>query len=177
MQNDPIRQQLLDADGISKALDRMVEEIIDFRKPDAPFAVVGIKSRADILAQRIIGLMTARGLGPVHHGALDTTLYRDDLHQQGGSTVVRTTEVNFDISGKNIILVDDVIQTGRTIRAALDALMHLGRPAAVRLAVLVDRGEREMPICPDVVGVTVESQQRVQLTLAEGGEVEEVVLL
>lgn len=117
-------------------------------KADGPWALVGIRSRGDILAARL-----ATGLKPDHVGTLDITLYRDDLSEVTNQPVVRTTEIPFAIDGLDVVLVDDVIMSGRSIRAALQSLMDLGRPRRVWLAVLVDRGQRELPIQPDFVAL------------------------
>ena len=116
-----------------------------------PLALVGIRSRGDLLAQRL-----ARIVKPNHLGTLDLTLYRDDLSEIGPQAVVRTTDINFNVDGVNIVLIDDVIMTGRSVRAALQSLMDLGRPQRVWLLVLVDRGGRELPIVPDHVGLRAE---------------------
>lgn len=115
---------------------------------DAPIAIVGIRSRGDILATRL-----AESLKPDHVGTLDITLYRDDLSEVTNQPVVRTTEIPFAIDGLDVVLVDDVIMSGRSIRAALQSLMDLGRPRRVWLSVLVDRGQRELPIQPDFVAL------------------------
>jgi len=124
--------------------------------PQAEWSLVGIRSRGDILAGRLAERLTDRLSGNAiggRVGAIDITLYRDDLSEIGAQAVVRTTEIPFDIDGANIVLVDDVLMTGRSIRAALQVLMDFGRPRRVWLAVLVDRGGRELPICPDIVGL------------------------
>ena len=113
--------------------------------------IVGIRSRGNILASRMVKEIKKATGTDVPLGILDITLYRDDFTTVGPEPVVRETEINFDINGKNVILVDDVLFTGRTIRAAMDALIDFGRPASIRLAVLIDRGKRELPIQPDYV--------------------------
>ena len=115
-----------------------------------PWALVGIRSRGDVLARRL-----AETLQPDHVGTLDITLYRDDLSEIGPQAIVRTTEIPFGIDGVNTVLVDDVLMSGRSVRAALQSLMDLGRPKRVWLAVLVDRGGRELPIAPDHVGIVL----------------------
>jgi pyrimidine operon attenuation protein/uracil phosphoribosyltransferase len=122
-------------------------------RSQGPLAVIGLRSRGVVLAKRLIELVKKRGLEVGQQGVLDTTLYRDDLNQVGGQARVQATDIKFNIDDYVVILVDDVIFTGRTTRAALDALTDLGRAKAVRLAVLVDRGERELPIQPDYVGL------------------------
>jgi pyrimidine operon attenuation protein/uracil phosphoribosyltransferase len=146
---------LLDAAKLARTLDRLAEEIAAALPGDAPAAVVGIRSRGEVLARRLIRMLEARGRRGAHHGCLDITLYRDDLAEIGPAAVVRSTEIDFDVSGVLIVLVDDVLYTGRSVRAAIDALVDLGRPRAIRLAVLVDRGGRELPIQADYVGERV----------------------
>jgi len=134
---------------------------------DAPWALVGVRSRGDVLARRLADRLPAARFGG-RVGTLDITLYRDDLSEATRQPVVRTTEVPFPIDGLHVVLVDDVIMTGRSVRAALQSLMDLGRPVRVWLAVLVDRGGRELPICPDFVGLdlsddTTAAGRRVQV--------------
>jgi len=140
---------------------------------DAGWAVVGIKSRGDVLAERVAAGLSDGVGGSVFGdrvGKLDVTLYRDDLTELGAQAAVRSTEVAFDIDGLNVVLVDDVMMTGRSVRAALQSLMDIGRPRRVWLAVLVDRGGRELPIQPDVVGLDLTGGQvagRVAVALKE----------
>ena len=146
------------------------------------WALIGVRSRGDVLAQRLVGMLDPRRFeGRV--GSLDITLYRDDLSEIGPQAVVRTTEVPFAIDGLNIVLVDDVIMTGRSIRAALESLMDLGRPRRVWLDVLVDRGGRELPIQPDHVGLDLRDAQpplppsrRVQVQLEPTDSCDAIVL-
>ncbi len=133
-----------------------------------PWALVGIRSRGDVLARRL-----ADTLRPDHVGTLDITLYRDDLSEIGPQAIVRTTEIPFGIDGLNIVLVDDVLMSGRSVRAALQSLMDMGRPKRVWLAVLVDRGGRELPIAPDHVGIVLSRDIDGGLT---GGELVNVML-
>lgn len=159
---------LLDANDIRDALERLARQIAKSIPPGASIALVGIRSRGDILAARLIELLRRDGLADVAHGALDITLYRDDLAEKGPAAVLQKTEINFDVNGRYIILVDDVLYTGRSARAALDAIVDLGRPIAVRLAVLVDRPGRELPIQADFVGHRVEANvQSVSVYLNE----------
>jgi pyrimidine operon attenuation protein/uracil phosphoribosyltransferase len=127
----------------------------------APWAIVGIKTRGDVLARRLAEKVDAGILGG-RVGSLDITLYRDDLSEVGSRAVVRTTEVPFNIDGLNLVLVDDVLMSGRSVRAAMESLLDIGRPRRVWLAVLVDRGGRELPIHADFVGMSV-------VTAAPGG--------
>lgn len=153
---------------------RLVEQLVDrigagFPAPQ-PFNLVGIRTRGEVLAERITGMLQARGLGPIGRGVLDITLYRDDLSEIGPRPMVRPTRLDISIDAKPLLLVDDVLFTGRSVRGALDALADFGRPSAIRLAVLVDRGGRELPIQPDFVGLTlsdVPPDHRVNVRLRE----------
>jgi len=141
-------------------------------------ALVGIRSRGEILAQRLQKMIQPR-LGSIDRGTLDITLYRDDLDRMGyQQPKVRSTEIDFNIDDRLIILVDDVLNTGRSVRAALDALIDLGRPCAIRLAVLIDRGHRELPIRADYVGKTIDAppDKRVQVCLKEVDDKEQAFL-
>jgi pyrimidine operon attenuation protein/uracil phosphoribosyltransferase len=159
---------LLDADGITKALQKIASEIALSLPGGAAVALVGIRRRGDVLARRLIELLRRAGVPAVRQGALDITLYRDDLAEKGGTAQVRATQIDFDITGCYLVLVDDVLYTGRTVRAALDALADLGRPRAVRLAVLVDRGGRELPIHADFAGLRLQSaDQHVKVSLQD----------
>lgn len=141
---------LADEQEVARLIGKLAEAIAaDVRRdPGRAWAIVGIRSRGDVLAKRL-----AQQLKPDHVGALDITLYRDDLSEIASQPIVRTTEIPFAIDGLNVVLVDDVLMTGRSVRAALQSLMDLGRPRRVWLAVLVDRGGRELPIAPDHVGL------------------------
>jgi pyrimidine operon attenuation protein/uracil phosphoribosyltransferase len=162
---------LLDDKGIQATLERMADEIAASIPRGCPVGVIGIRQRGDDLARRLIPMLERRGARDVAMGTVDITLYRDDLAEIGPSAVVRTTEINFDVEGRYLILVDDVLYTGRSARAALDAIIDLGRPKAIRLAVLVERGGRELPIQPDFVGLKVGTaliQVTVRLKETEG---------
>ncbi|MBW7905249.1 MAG: bifunctional pyr operon transcriptional regulator/uracil phosphoribosyltransferase PyrR [Phycisphaerae bacterium] len=170
---------LLSGQEIKETLDRMARQIVAAAPNGCPLALVGIRRRGETLAQRLMPLLKAHGAPPAHYGALDITLYRDDLTTIGPSAVLRGTEIDFDVTGAWIVLVDDVLYTGRSVRAALDALVDLGRPKAIKLAVLVDRGWRELPIQPDFVGLRVETTAAhiVKVKLAEVDGKEEVELV
>ncbi len=173
---------LLDEDQISRTLARMTHEIAE-QSPDlTALALVGIQRGGVELAIRLAGLFTKfYGVTPPT-GAIDITFYRDDidirLGKEDGQPRAHSTDLHFDVSEKTIVLVDDVLYTGRTIRAAIDALFDYGRPEAVRLAVLVDRGHRDLPIRPDFVGKNVPTSrvERVVVHLAEADGVDEVVI-
>ena len=160
---------LLDARAIGRTLRRMADEIVELNAGTDDLLLVGIQRRGVQLAARIVSLIEEREGVAVPQGALDITLYRDDLQTVGPRPVVGQTHLPVGIDGKRIGIVDDVLYTGRTIRAALDELADFGRPARIALAVLVDRGGRELPIQPDVVGKTVEASpdQRVDVYIKE----------
>jgi pyrimidine operon attenuation protein/uracil phosphoribosyltransferase len=152
------RTRVMDADDLRRALTRIAHEIMEKNRGAADLALVGIQSKGVPLARRLHGLIHQFEGVEVPVGSLDITLYRDDVFR--APHVVRATEIPFDVSDKHVVLVDEVFFTGRTIRAALDALMDLGRPAAIQLAVLVDRGHRELPIRPDYVGKNLPTSRR-----------------
>ncbi len=154
------KAQVLDEAALDRALIRIAHEIVEKNGGTADLAFVGLRTRGVTLAHRLAERVAAiEGVKPPV-GALDITLYRDDLGLKAEQPVVRGTEIPFDLTGKTVILVDDVLFTGRTIRAALDAIMDLGRPKAIRLAILVDRGHRELPIRPDYVGKNLPTARR-----------------
>ncbi len=154
------KAQVLDEGALDRALIRIAHEILEKNGGTSDLAFVGLRTRGVTLAQRLAERVAAiEGVKPPV-GALDITLYRDDLGLKAEQPVVRGTEIPFDVSGKAVVLVDDVLFTGRTIRAALDAIMDLGRPRAIQLAILVDRGHRELPIRPDYVGKNLPTSRR-----------------
>lgn len=149
------RGRLLDEGEIRRALTRIAHEVLERNKGAGDVALVGIAARGDDLARRMAEELRRIESAEVPVGVLDITFYRDDIGLRGEAPEVHQTLIPFDVSGKTVVLVDDVLYTGRTIRAAMDALMDLGRPRAIQLAVLVDRGHRELPIRPDYVGKNV----------------------
>ncbi len=171
---------VMDAERISRALTRIAHEILEHNRGLSDLALVGVRSRGVPIAERLARDLRQISGEDVAVGALDITLYRDDLMGAavGVQPLVRKTEIPFSIDGRTIILVDDVLYTGRTTRAALDALVDFGRPRAIQLAVLVDRGHRELPIKADYVGKNVPTsrQQSVQVRLTELDGADEVVL-
>ena len=181
---------LLDEVAISKALSRIAHELIEGAAgPDEAsldrLALVGIQTRGVPLASRLKRLVAERNGTELSLGALDITFHRDDVHVRDGGRapgrepVVRATSIPFALEGMTVVLVDDVLYTGRTIRAAIDALLDYGRPARVQLAVLVDRGHRELPIRPDYVGKNLPTarSERIQVELMEVDEVDRVLLV
>lgn len=147
----------MDEQAIRRALTRISHEIIENNQGIEDIVLVGVKTRGIYLARRLAGKITEIEGSSVAIGEIDITLYRDDLTKKvsGQEPEIRGTDIPFDITDKNVVLVDDVLYTGRTVRAALDALMDIGRPARIQLAVLVDRGHRELPIRPDFIGKNV----------------------
>jgi pyrimidine operon attenuation protein / uracil phosphoribosyltransferase len=176
---------LLDADALSRTLSRIAHEIIEANPELDEIALVGIQTRGVPLARRLARLIAERAGEAPQLGAVDITFYRDDVHVRGGEAplhaqpVVRETQLDFPLEGRTVVLVDDVLYTGRTIRAAIEALFDYGRPARVQLAVLVDRGHRELPIRPDYVGKNLPTarDERIQVQLVEVDEVDAVLLV
>nr|WP_245779707.1 bifunctional pyr operon transcriptional regulator/uracil phosphoribosyltransferase PyrR [Desulfoscipio geothermicus] len=173
------KARIIDKDGIRRALTRIAHEIIERNKGTEDLVLIGIRRRGVPLARRLAEKIRAIEGSRVPVGILDITLYRDDLSTLSHQPVVRQTEVNFPIKGKKVILVDDVLFTGRTIRAALDAVIDLGRPRNIQLAALIDRGHRELPIRADYVGKNVPTSRResVAVHLEETDGVDEVVIM
>ena len=162
---------VMDADRVGRSLMRIAHEILERNRGADNLALIGIRARGVPIAARLAANIKAAGGPEVPTGSLDITLYRDDLmgHKAGTRPIIRSTDVPFSIDDRHIVLVDDVLYTGRTIRAALDALIDLGRPTTIQLVALVDRGHRELPIRADYVGrnVPTSRQQSVQVRLQE----------
>ncbi len=173
------KAQIMDGAAIERVLTRVAHEIVEKNKGTADLVLIGLRSRGVDLARRLSQRLKEIDGVDVPVGALDITLYRDDLGKGGPQPAVRRTEISFSIENKKVILVDDVLYTGRTIRAAMDGLMDLGRPRTIQLAVLVDRGHRELPIRADYVGKNVPTAktEQVQVMLQEEDGVERVVIL
>lgn len=170
--------QVMDEAAMRRALTRIAHEILERNRGTDNLALVGILTRGVPLARRLAAQIRSIEDADVPVGALDITLYRDDLSTVAQQPLVRRTDVPFDVVDKTIVLVDDVLYTGRTARAALDALMDLGRPARIQLAVLVDRGHRELPIRADFVGRNLPSARNeiISVRLRETDGVDEVVI-
>jgi len=176
---------LLDEEQVRRTLSRIAHEIIERNDDLASVALVGIHTRGVPIAQRLRRLVAERSGEELDLGQLDITFHRDDVHVRAGHAprrphpVVHDTKLDFELEGRTVILVDDVLYTGRTIRAAIDALFEYGRPDRVQLAVLADRGHRELPIRPDYVGKNLPTTrgERVQVELLEIDEVDRVLLL
>src|SRR3954453_24011869 len=176
---------LLDAEGLRRTLSRIAHEIMEANPELQRVALVGIQTRGVPLAQRLRRLVEERAGDAPSIGAVDITFYRDDVQVRGGDAprhpqpVVRSTTLDFPLEGKTVVLVDDVLYTGRTIRAAIEALLAYARPARTHPAVLVDRGHRELPIRPDYVGKNLPTSrsERIQVQLVEVDEADQVLLV
>lgn len=172
------KAKIMDREVIHRTLTRMAHEILERHRDNSTIAVIGIRTRGAILAQRVAKIIEEIAHHPVRVGILDITLYRDDLSRIAHNPVVRATEIPFDVTDLELVLVDDVLFTGRTVRAALNALSDLGRPKTIQLAVLVDRGHRELPVRADYVGKNLPTsrRERVEVRLNEIDEREEIAI-
>ena len=170
--------KVMDKDSIRRALTRISHEILERNKGVGELCIVGIRTRGAFLAERLKDIIKQIEQTDVPVGILDITLYRDDLTTINTQPIVHETLIDFDLKNKIVVLVDDVLFTGRTIRAALDALIDFGRPSNIQLAVLVDRGHREFPIRADFVGKNIPTSidQNVQVSLEEADGVDEVIV-
>lgn len=172
------KAEIMDSDKMRRALTRIAHEIVERNRGTEDLILIGIRKRGVPLSERIHRLVEEIEGVALPLGILDITLYRDDLTTLAYQPIVHKTEVPFTIEGKKVILVDDVLYTGRTVRAALDALMDLGRPAQIQLAVLVDRGHRELPIRADYVGKNVPTSRKevvsVQIEEIDGNDVVQI---
>ncbi|MBI5098186.1 MAG: bifunctional pyr operon transcriptional regulator/uracil phosphoribosyltransferase PyrR [Nitrospirae bacterium] len=172
-------KQLLDYNDIKRVLRRMAHEIIEKNKGTENLCLVGIQKGGVILARRLASQIELIESGRIAVGILDITFYRDDLNTKEEQPVVKRTEIPCTINNKTVVLVDDVLFTGRSIRAAMDALIDFGRPAYIQLAVLIDRGHRELPIRADYVGKNIPTSfnDRVEVFLEEDGKKDKVILV
>jgi pyrimidine operon attenuation protein / uracil phosphoribosyltransferase len=173
----PSEERLCDGEQIGGLISSMARKLAEAGRRGSPLYLVGIRSRGVPLAERLAREMRVLLDLDIEVGAVDITLYRDDLGQAERWPVLKGTEISFDLDGAEVVLVDDVLFTGRTVRAALNAICDLGRPACIRLAALVDRGHRELPIQPDVVGLAVKTDrfEHVRVRLAPVDRLEEIV--
>jgi pyrimidine operon attenuation protein / uracil phosphoribosyltransferase len=177
---DPrVKSEVMDEVAIDRALRRIAHEILERHKGYRGLALIGIRTRGIHLARRLADKIRAIEGEVVPVGVIDVTLYRDDLRRRFDHPKIERTDISFSLTDKRVVLVDDVLFTGRTIRAALDGVMDLGRPRSVQLAVLVDRGHRELPIRADYVGRNVPTavQESVRVRLREVDGVEQVIIL
>ncbi len=173
------KAKVLDPETMNRSLVRIAHEIVEKNKGIQDVCLVGIRNRGVYLAYRLAGFINKIENKDVPVGILDITLYRDDLTLVASQPIVHKTEIEFNLTDKNVILVDDVLYSGRTIRAAMDALIDLGRPKSIQLAVLVDRGHRELPIRPDYVGKNIPTakNETVEVHLVEVEGADEVVIV
>ena len=169
----------MSCEDIDRSLTRIALQILENNHGLADLAVIGIHTGGVYLANRIQRIIQDRENMTLPSGSLDITLYRDDWSLASQNPIVKKTDINFPVEGKTIILIDDVLFTGRTIRAALDAIMDFGRPHSIQLAVLVDRGGRELPIQADYIGteISIGANEHIHVLLEEDSECDEVVLL
>ena len=172
------KKTVLNAEEIREALDRIVDQMISDHPDVERLVLIGIRTGGAFLANRIQERLRIKKALSVPTGALDITLYRDDWTRINHKPIVGKTEVPVSLDNKSVILVDDVLYTGRTVRAALDALIDFGRPCRISLAILVDRGGRELPICADYTGIRLETEinERVNVYFRESGEKDQVVI-
>jgi len=174
-----VKSRVLEPEDIHRIVLRIAHEIIENNRGTQDLALVGIRTRGEFLAKRLAENIFQLEKVRLPLGILDVSFYRDDTRAKLKQPVVQSTEIHFDLTGKNIILVDDVLFTGRSVRAALDEIMDFGRPTRVQVAVLIDRGHREMPIQGDYVGkhVTTVADEEIRVRLKEYDGVDEVVLV
>jgi pyrimidine operon attenuation protein/uracil phosphoribosyltransferase len=172
------KKTIMAAHDIERALDRIALQILERNLQTDSIVIVGIHTGGVFLADRIHSIIEKREKISLPSGSLDITLYRDDWSRVSQNPIVKKTDIPFEVEGKTLVLVDDVVFTGRTIRAALDAIMDFGRPSSIQLAALIDRGGRELPIQPDYIGmeIQVESDQQIQVLLQENDGIDKVVL-
>jgi len=170
---------IFNAEDINRAITRIAHEILEKNKGSENLALVGIRTRGVYLAQRLIRKLNEFGNKEPPLGILDITLYRDDLGKGIQNPELKETDIPFPIDGKKIVLCDDVLYTGRTIRAAIDALIDFGRPASVQLAILIDRGHRELPIRPDYVGKNIPTARdmMVKVKMVEEDKEDRVIII
>ena len=177
--NFKTRSQLMDETALKRTITRLAHEIIERCKGTENIAIIGIRTRGEFLAKRIAKKIEEVEGAPIPVGVLDTVMYRDDYRMKKQLPAMEITEIPFDVDDKILVLVDDVIYTGRTIRAAMDALMDFGRPSAIQLAVLIDRGHRELPIKADYIGKSVPTarNEEVRVHMKEIDSKDEILLV
>ena len=164
---------------VNKAVEQLAVQVASAFKPDAPLGIVGIRTRGEVLAVRLALILKNRGFTGIQRGVLDITFYRDDLSRAGAKPLIHPTEIHFDLNRTPTLLVDDVIFTGRSIRGALNALTDFGRPPVIKLAVLIDRAGREIPVQPDFVGLNLSQvpfDHRVYVRLMESDGTEGITV-
>lgn len=173
------KAKILDTEAVGRSLMRMAHEILEHNRSPEDLVIIGIRNRGAYLAERLADCIKKIDGKEIPVGVLDITLYRDDLTLLSNQPIVHKTEINFDIQNKKIILVDDVLYTGRTIRCALSELIDFGRPKSIELAVLIDRGHRELPIRADYVGKNIPTalSEAIEVRLKEVDGKDEVVIV
>jgi len=174
-----IKAKIIDSVGLDRTITRLAHEIIEHNKGSENIVLLGMRTRGEFLAKRIQSkILSIEGVNP-DLGILDTTLYRDDFRIRLKQPEVSVTDISFDLSEKDVILVDDVLYTGRTVRAALDAIMDMGRPNTIQFCVLVDRGHREMPITADYIGKNIPTSinEEVKVKMTEIDDEDSVYLV
>ena len=176
--NDDGGKVVLDGDDMRRTLVRIAHEIVEQHEGPQDLAIVGIQRRGAVLAERLHAILCDLLEHPVPLGLVDISFYRDDLSTRSDTPEVHATQIGFPVDGATVVIVDDVLYTGRTVRAAIEALFSFGRPATVRLAVLADRGHRELPIRPDYVGKNLPTSrsERVNVRVVEIDDVDEVTI-
>ena len=174
-----VKARVMDQRKIASTLKRLAMEVIERNRELENVAIVGIRTRGVVIGERILKLIKKLEDIKLDFGILDITLYRDDLSTIGPNPIVKGTEIDFDVTGRDIILVDDVLFSGRTVRAALDSIVDFGRPKTIQLLVLIDRGHRELPIQADYVGKTLPTSKReiVEVRLKEIDGIDEVLIV
>lgn len=167
-----IKAKIIDTEGLSRTITRLAHEILERNKGTKNLVLIGMRTRGEFIAERIKNKITEIEKNEPSYGVLDVTLYRDDFRTRLKQPEISVTSITFDVNDKDVVLIDDVLYTGRTVRAALDALMDLGRPNTIQLCVLVDRGHRELPIRADFVGknipTSINEEVRVKLSEIDG---------
>ncbi|UCH11907.1 MAG: bifunctional pyr operon transcriptional regulator/uracil phosphoribosyltransferase PyrR [Candidatus Omnitrophota bacterium] len=173
------KAKIMNKEAMDKTLTRIACEIIEHNKNVNDLAIVGIRNRGEHLARRIVAIIEKKQKEKIAFGVLDITLYRDDLTALAQQPIVHETCIDFDVTAKHIVLVDDVLYTGRTIRCALDEIIDFGRPKSIQLAVLIDRGHRELPIRPDYIGknIPTSDKEMVDARVEEFDTKDEVILV
>ena len=166
-------KQILNSEEMNRAIVRIAHEILEKNRGSKDLVLIGIRTGGALLAKRFQEQLQSIESKTIPIGALDITMYRDDLSEVGAQPDIKQTDISFDVQGKKVILVDDVLFTGRTIRCALDAIIDFGRPQIIQLAVLIDRGHRQLPIKPDYVGKNIPTSTKEEVVVAfkeNGGE-------
>ena len=174
-----IKARIMDSKKIATTIKRLAMEIVERNRNLKETAIIGIRTRGVFIGKRILEIIEKQEGETLDFGVLDITLYRDDLSKIGPNPIVKGTEINFDVTDKDIILVDDVLFSGRTVRAALDSIMDFGRPKTIQLLVLIDRGHRELPIQADYIGKVLPTSKReiIEVKLKEVDGMDEVIIV